>query len=301
VRTLLLLIRKFRNLLLFVFLEIVAIMLIIKSKNIQGADLLSSSNAIAAFFYKKKNDVVYYFKLKGVNESLVAENEMLKNKLATYEGIDTLQQIVASIPIVKIDSVKMPDSVNGFKMVGERKILRYANYDFLPAKVINNSIASEEINYITLNRGSKDGVEKGMAVVSYIGIVGRVVNVNSHFATVVSILSKGERKISAQLQDGTVGVASWKGGDPDHIVMEKLPFNAITKVKDSVYATGFSYFPENYLIGSIAAVDTNKNNNTKLITIKLATNFRKLHNVYVVSNSYDKERKAVEATNSQEN
>src|SRR5690606_18912642 len=84
VRTLLLLIRKFRNLLLFVLLQIIAIMLIIKSKNIQGADLLSSSNGIAAFFYKKKNDIIYYFKLRSVNESLVEENEILKNKLAIY-------------------------------------------------------------------------------------------------------------------------------------------------------------------------------------------------------------------------
>lgn len=276
-------------------------MLIIKSKNIQGADLLSSSNGIAAFFYKKKNDIIYYFKLRSVNESLVEENEILKNKLAIYEGVDTFQNIQANIPIVQIDSIKVADSANRFKMVGERKILRYATYDFMPARVINNSIASEEINYITLNRGKKDGVEKGMAVVSYNGIVGRVVNVNDHFCTVVSVLSKGERKISTQLQDGTIGVASWKGGDPDHIVMEKIPYNAVTKLKDSVYATGYSYFPENYLIGNIAAVDTNKNNNTKEVTIRLSTNFRKLHNVYIVANSYDKERKTLEATNTQEN
>ncbi len=299
VRTLLLIIRKFKNLLLFVFLEILAIVLIINSKNMQGADILSSSNAIAGFFYKKKDDIVYYFKLQRVNADLVSENEQLKNKLAAYQGWDTVQNNIAKIPIVKIDSIKVADSGNTFHMIGERKIIRYASYEYIPAKVLNNSIASDNINYITINRGQKDGIKKDMAVVTYNGIVGRVVNVSNNFATVESILSKG-RKLSTQLQDSTTGISSWQGGDAQHIIMENLPLNSKPKINDSVFATGYSYFPENILIGQIVAIDTNINNNKKVVTIKLSTNFRKLHNVYVVMNKFEDERRALEAKNPKE-
>jgi rod shape-determining protein MreC len=314
VRTLFILIRKFRNLLLFLLLEIISIVLIVQTRNIQGADILSSSNSIAGFFYKQSSNISYYFKLKGVNDELVAENARLRNEIGVLTGIDTYQIVEASIPVYQIDSVKKIDSIatiqneNGdvvYKYVGDKKLLRYNKYQYLPARVVNNSITNDVINYITINKGEAHGVRKGMAVVSSNGIVGRVANTSKNYATIVSVISSvsgngknnAQLKVSAQLQDGTIGLATWKSGNPDYLIMEKLSLSANLKVGDPVYTTGHSYFPSNLTIGHIARVDTMENTNTKSALLKLSTNFRKLSMVYVVTNEYDNERKELEAKN----
>ncbi len=58
----------------------------------------------------------------------------------------------------------------------------------MEAKVLSNSTGSQT-NYITLHRGSAQGVRPNMGVMGPQGIVGSVVNVNENFATVMSMLT----------------------------------------------------------------------------------------------------------------
>lgn len=299
-RTLFLLIRRFKNLLLFIFLEVIAIVLIINAKSLQGNDLLSSSNAIAGFFYNRKDDVVNYFRLRTINKDLVNENATLRAQLASYQGVDTLQNIVISNPIFQIDSVKTTDSLGETKYVGERKIIRYATYEYTPAKVVNNSIANENVNYLTINRGGNDGIKPGDAVISSYGIVGRIANVNSHFSTVMSVLSKGERKVSVHLPSGKNEFIHWDGNSPDYVLIDKLSPTTKVAVKDSIYTTGLGTYPENTLVGHVARIDTLEASGTINLRIKLATDFKKLGYVYVVNNDLKDLKIAVEAKNIKE-
>lgn len=270
----------------------------------QGADILSSSNALVAYSYEKKSNVINYFNLKQANEDLVAENAALRNQLAQLTGIDTFQNSLVSVPIVQIDSVKVvdsaatKDSAGGlqYKYIGKRNIIRYAQYEYTPARVINNSISNDNINYITINRGTKDGITQDMAVVSTNGIVGRVINTSANYATIVSVLSVlGDRKVSAQLQNGTTGFVYWKPGDPEHMEFRNMPLTTPIKKGDTVYTTGHSFFPENVSIGYVQQIDTINTSNKKTAILRLTTNFRNLHTVYVVTNKLDTERKELEA------
>ena len=62
-------------------------------------------------------------------------------------------------------------------------------YEYIVAKVINNSV-NRSNNYLTINRGSKQGIAKGMGVICSAGIVGKVVFVPDHLAVVQSLLNK---------------------------------------------------------------------------------------------------------------
>lgn len=299
-RTLFLLIRQFKNLLLFILLEVIAIVLIINSKSLQGNDLLSSSNAIAGFFYERKESVVNYFKLKSINKDLLAENTALRAQIAAYEGVDTLQNIVKANPIFQIDSVKTTDSLGEIRYVGESKIIRYATYEYTPAKVVNNSIANENVNYLTINRGSNDGIKPGDAVISAYGIVGRIANVNSHFSTVMSVLSKGDRKVSVHLPSGKNEFIHWNGESADYVIIDKLSQTTKIAVKDSIYTTGLGTYPENTLVGYVAKIDTIEASGTINLRIRLATDFKKLSYVYVVNNQLKDLKVEVEAKNIKE-
>ncbi len=288
-RNFLILIRRFWNLILFLILEVASLVLISKNRNMQGVDIVSSSNSVVGYMYKKQNDVVYYFQLKQMNDSLLAENARLRNNIAQVSNIDQFRDSTVRIPITVRDTTKR-DSLN---TQGVLKVVRYAQYNYIPARVINNSISNDKINFITINRGANDGVRKDMAVVSGNGIVGRVVNVSAHYARVVSVLS--DRKVSTKLADGTSNLISiWNPGSPEYVVTEKVPIYIKVKRGDSVFTTGYSFFPENVLIGTVARIDTMKASSAKNLKIRLSTNFRSLQYVYVVDDKMGEEKKQVE-------
>ncbi len=296
-RNFILLIRRFWNLILFLILGVISIVMIVKSKNMQGADILSSSNAVTGYFYKKQNEVVYYFQLKKMNEDLWNENRHLHHELAKMVYTDTFQEAIAKIPEFQIketrtDSVRTTPLDSAIKQVGPPKIVNYATYEYIPARVIKNSISNSHINYITLNQGEEAGIQKGMAVVTGNGIVGRVANVSKNFSTVASVLSN--RKISARLSDGTFAFIFWEAQDPEYVTMDKLPINLKVDLGDSVYTTGYSFFPENLFIGTVHQIDTMVNTNSQSLEIKLSTNFRNLQYVYVVKDHQSAERRRLE-------
>lgn len=287
---------------------VLSIRLVALRNSIQGVDIINSSNAFVGFWYNTKNSITHYFHLKSINDSLIQENTALHNRLAADGFTDTFEDVTAVIPITAIDSARLnrlqSDSTQEagitFRQSNIRKIIKYAEYHYIPARVINNSIADDRMNYITLNRGSKDGIEPNMAVVIANGIVGRVVKVSNNYATVLSVLSEG-RAYNAKLMDGTTGSIFWDNRSANSVSMTKIPKIADVQLGDSVFTTGYSIFPENVLIGTVAKIETDKKSNARTLRILLSTNFRNLQYVYVVRNNKVEEKKTLEADTKKDN
>lgn len=287
--------------------------MISKSRSMQGMDIVSSSNAVAGYVYQKQSDIVYYFQLKRMNDSLLVENARIRNRIADSSNIDTFTSVVATIPVtIKDTTTKPKDTATTttntaaipaikFTPTNKTKVLRYAAYSYLPARVVKNSVADDRVNYITINRGTADGVKPKMAVVTTNGIVGQVQNVSEHFATVASVLSN--RKVSFKLADGTSDMfVMWNPGNPDYLVAEKVPLLTNVKKGDSLFTTSYSmYYPENILIGTVAKIDTIKATNAKNLKVKLSTNFRKLQYVYIVENKMAGEMENLDSKNKEIN
>ena len=253
-------------------------MLIARTKTLQGDDIMSSANALSGKAYQKQQDVVYYFGLSRMNDSLLNENLRLRNQLALLRNNDTLGDSVVHAPVTTNDSNK--------------KVIQYNDFIYRTARVINNSVASGN-NFITINRGSAEGVQKGMAVISGTGVVGRVVNVSKHFASVISVLSVKQR-VSAKLKDGTVSYVTWEGNNPDVMHMENIPQQIKVRKNDSVYTTSYSFFPADILIGTVVTATRTRKNNMQTLHLKTATNFRNLQYVYVIENKMMAERLQLE-------
>ncbi len=277
-RNFILFIRRFFNLILFLAVEIVCIVLIARNGSMQGNDVMSSANTAIGLLYKKQNDVVYYFGLKRMNDSLMNENMRLRLQLAERYSTDTFTDLVVSKPFETGDSIK--------------KIVDYSRYIYHAARVINNSVSGTN-NYITLNRGSKDGVRKNMAVITGSGVVGRVVHVSGNFASALSVLSV-KQQVSAHLKDGTIGYVSWEGKKPDELIMQDVPQQIKVKRGDSVFTTRYSFFPPDVLIGTVYKTQYIKKNNLQILHLRTSVNFRNLQYVYVVENTYLPERRQLE-------
>lgn len=278
-RNFILFIRRFSNLILFLILEGVCVIFIARSSTMQGNDIMSSANLMIGGMYKQSHDVVHYFALKRMNDSLIKENEQLRLKLG---GLTTKEVLVDSTAQYIVPN---PDST---------ATVKYADYKYRSAQVINNSTAAIN-NYLTLNRGSKDGIKKDMAVISANGVVGRIVNTSAHYATAISVLSK-KQQVSARLKDGTVGYVSWDGANPSILEMKNIPNQISVRKGDTVFTTDYSFFPAGVPIGVVYKTELVESKNLQVLYLRTSTDFRRLQYVYVVEDRMAEERKKLEAT-----
>ncbi len=282
-RNFILFIRRFFNLLLFLALEAFCAVFISRTHTLQGTDILSSSNAVSGYFYTKQSALTRYFSLGKVNDSLMIENARLQAQIAKAKySVDTLR-----------------DSTVSGRNSDSTHIVEYAKYIYRTARVINNSVA-EKNNYLTLNRGFRDGVREGQAVISGSGVVGKVVHTSAHFATVLSVLSELQL-VSVRLRDSTAGMMRWtyesRVPKPDVIYVTDVPMEIKLHLGDSVYTTVNSFFPPDVLVGTIARSERIQRSGKRLLLLKPATNFRNVPYVYVIENLMSPEQQAVEALN----
>ena len=260
-----------RNFILFVLLEVVSFYFIISTNNYWSATYFNTSNRYAAQVLAWSNTVNEYTNLRQVNAELAQENQLLNNRLTQL-----LQNRPPAPAMYQADSA----FADRFK--------------FTVAKVVNNTTQLAN-NYITIDKGTDDGIHPGMGVISPTGVVGKVKICNQHFSVITSILHS-EYLVSSQLvKAGEIGSAKWDGVDPSLIKLEDIPRHKPVSIGDSVVTSGFNLtFPPGILVGRVRSVGIQPNQTFHDITLNLATNFSNLAFVYVVENRLQVEQDQLE-------
>lgn len=286
-RNLIIFFRRYFNFFLFLLLEVICIVLVFRNNDLQKSAYLNSANSLSARLYEEYNNVEYYFHLKATNDSLVRENARLHNMLRT------------SFDSVTLDNIVKTDTIRHYSTDTTRKVIgtEVRRYFYKEAKVVNNSV-NNPINYITIRRGSDNGIRPNMGVVGPSGLVGVVRSVNKDYAVVLSLLSKGKSfGFSARLSySKEMGTVRWYGGEAGYAVMEDVPKSVKLIRGDTVVTSGYSaLFPENIPIGYVESYTlADKSSTAYTIRIKLATNFYNLQYVYVVDNLLKEEQQSLE-------
>ena len=271
-RNVFLFIRRFSNFLLFILLQVVSIYLIIHYNKFHEAVGSSALNEVTGRVNKQYSDINNFFQLKAKNDSLHKENERLRNMLKQdFESPDTTNRLVTdSIP---------------YDTLGNKRKWLYQN-----AKVVSNSVTAQN-NFIVLNRGSGQLLEKGEGVVdTNNGVVGIVTDVSENFAVVMSLLHK-DSKITAILKKDPVsgGLVIWDGKEPNYLSLINVRQSAKAKRGDTVLASPITTtFPSGMMIGVIDEIKPDVSTNTFVIKIKSTANFYNLQYVYALKN-YQKE------------
>ena len=249
---------------LFVILETICFGMVVRYNNYQKVEFLNSSNAFIARIYETFNTFSGFFHLQQVNTELATENARLKNELEKLAVFKTTK----GLDSIAIDSV---------------------TYAFIPAKVINNSV-NKQNNYITLNKGKKDGVRPDMGIVGPDGIVGIITNVSDHYSTGPTLLNK-KWKISAKIKKNNYfGSLVWDGINFQQAKLNEIPFHVDPAIGDTIVSSGYSsYFPVGTMIGQIIRFDHGSGDNFYDITIALSTNFMTLSHVEIIKNYYANE------------
>ncbi|MFZ4581903.1 MAG: rod shape-determining protein MreC [Paludibacter sp.] len=266
---------QYSVLILFLILELISISLIVKNQEYQKSVFLSSSNSTVASMYEMSNSVVEFFKLKASNETLSEENTALKNEIIQLRNrLETMK------PISK-DSIR-------FRIPPEME------YKFISAKVINSSTNKLQ-NYITLNKGIRDGIKVDMGVVSDLGVVGIVKTVSDKFAVVIPILNDKIRINCKFTKSNYSGPLQWTGFNYQYASLNDIARHVKFALGDSLVTSGFTNtFPEGIPVGTIDNFNIKESDPYYSISVKLAVDFRTLSHVKVIDYKNYREQRYLE-------
>ena len=275
-RNLFLLFIKYGHIFLFIFLELLCFILIIRNNRSQEEIYLNSANILSGSIYNQVDKVSSYFKLDRVADSLANENARLRKLLYNSE-----YQSVSNI-----DSLFNQDSLFQFS--------------YIVGKVVNNSINLNN-NQITINKGSNHGVKPRMGVADQNGVVGIIKDVRKNYSVAVSILHRQVKVSASILPEGHFGSLAWKGDDPTILQLEDIPKHAEIAKGDSIVTSGYSSkFPENILIGAVDSFWLEQGYNSYTIDVKLNNDLSRLNYVYIINDDFKAEKEAIEQANKDE-
>ena len=245
---------------LFILLEILSLVLLFGFNDRQKEAFMTSANSFSGTLLEWSSGVDQFFSLRKENARLVQENTMLRDML--YELSDS-------------------------QYVDQQRALSSA--DIVAARVVDNTIRKDD-NYLTINKGSRDGLSPGMGVYNQDGVVGVVMVTGKRYSVVLPVLN-GNSSISCKKKGSdNFGFLEWGGGDPYVAQLKDMPYHSAVEIGDTIVTTGFSsVFPENVPVGTVAGVERSKNGYTLKIQVNLSCDLSNLGWVYVHTRTADEE------------
>ncbi|WP_297930184.1 rod shape-determining protein MreC [uncultured Coprobacter sp.] len=259
----------------YAFYLVICFVLLFKFNPYQQSVFFSSANEMAGRFYIMTSGITGYFGLREINRDLQKQNGNLEMELIRLR--DEVSRLSGDTLLIRTSA----DSV-------------LSRYDFQIAQVINNSVFRTH-NYITLNKGRKDGIHSEMGVIDQNGIVGIVNVVSDHYAVAISLLNPKLRLSCKVKGSNYFGSLVWDGKDPRFAVLEELPRHVKFVKGDTIVTSGYSsVFPEGLMVGTVDGFSKQRNDNFYALTVKLSTDFFRLNDVRILDDRGQKERRILE-------
>lgn len=251
---------------LFLILEVLSGWMLFRFNAYQGSVWFTQANAMAGQVLDYEAKLLQFIHLKDLN------GQLTQDILQLQQENDSMRTLLAQLT----QDSSYTQKIQADLLAGEKLI---------PAHVISNSIKQKD-NFITLDKGSKDGIRTEMGVVSGTGIVGITYLVSNHFSVVLPILNT-HSNISCRLR-GTnyFGSLKWSGGSPLQAYMDDIPRHARCKIGDVVETSGFSsVFPAGIFVGKVIQINNSKDGLSYRLEVQLSTDLAQIRDVCIVSNS----------------
>ncbi len=259
---------RYHYTLLFLVLLTVSIGVVVQFNHHPGAAFFRHLTAISGSVEKTASTFTGYF-------DLISENRRLADQNARFLVQQHLSKLHRDSSVV---------------LIADTNTLQ--RYTYLPAKVVGNSV-NRRNNFIMIDKGALDGVEKDMGVIGPDGVVGIVVSVAPHFSSVMSLLHEATLISAKHKPTNQLGSVVWNGTSYKRASVINLPVHVPLKIGDSVITSGFSViFPEGIPIGRIRQFKPDQGDYYS-ISIDLFTDFNALSWVYVVKNLFAAEQQGL--------
>ena len=245
---------RYSNFLVFIALEVAAFMLITFNNVYPRSSIFSTANRAVAWQHEVVSDICGYFSLRSQNELLAKENVALRNRISVLDS------------------------------AAETGMMHYA-----AAKVVQ--MTTDELNnYITINRGSKDGIRRGQGVRNSEGVVGIVRTVGRNYSVVLPIINTRSNLSCRFAKNDYLGTLKWDGKDSRFAQLADIAAPMVVNPGDTSGTSGLSpVFPEGIPVGIVENSVVKDGDSYYTIRVRLQTNFKRLKYVEVVQNAHQKE------------
>ena len=241
---------RYSNFLVFIALEVAAFLLISLHNAAPRSSMFSTANSFIAWQHEQLNEINGYFSLRSQNEQLAAENAELRNALCLRDSVD---------------------------------------WHYEAAKVVQMT-TNELHNYLTIDRGSKDGIVRGQGVRNSDGVVGIIRTVGPNYSVVLPIINTLSNLSCRFSKNDYIGTLQWDGKDSRFAMLADVAAHMVVNTGDTIITSGLSpVFPEGIPVGIVESSMLKEGDSYYTIRVRLHTNFKRLKYVEIVQNAHQTE------------
>ena len=152
--------------------------------------------------------------------------------------------------------------------------------DAITAQVIAQDVLPEW-RTIRINKGSANGIEKGMAVVTHEGIVGRIIRSDKRYSDVLTLLDSSSNIAALVQRNRSRGVM--EGYTENLLRLKHIRRTDDIRVGDVVVSSGIgAIFPKGLVIGNVISVKKKNYGITQTVEVYPSVDFSKLEEVMVL-------------------
>lgn len=145
------------------------------------------------------------------------------------------------------------------------------------------------IDQVIIDRGSRDGLENGMSVLSNNGLVGRVAEVNPTSSKVTLLTTNDEAAVltSAEIaleEETLFGVINGYDSNRKALIMEQITSTTTIEEGSTVVTSGLGgLVPRGLLVGTVSEVSLDRHGLGQRVYIEPATNFEDIRFVTIIN------------------
>lgn len=244
-----------------------------KAESLLKDGLIYSEKIITYPFNYIKENIKEYKKLKDVN----------KNNNILETSIDRIDSIEA-------ENIELRRQLETLK---EELNINYtlSDYEYLNATVVSRNVGYWH-NKITINKGTYNGVEKDMVIISSKGLIGKVIK-TSTFTSDVRLITTSDtsNKISVHISNGDnnlYGLINSYDYNKNVLELEGISNTKDVNIGDYVYTSGLGgVFPTGILIGIVEEITTDSYDLAKIIKVKPSADFNDINYVSILKRKSD--------------
>lgn len=162
---------------------------------------------------------------------------------------------------------------------------------YLNATVVNRDVG-HWYNTITIDKGSKNGVKKDMAVITSKGLIGKITSI-SNFSSTVKLLTNEDinNKISVKIEIDNkyiYGILTGFDSSTNCFQIEGISENTEIPTNSMVTTTGMGdIFPSGILIGTVKRVSTDNFDLARTVEVEPYVDFDDINYVTILKRSYN--------------
>lgn len=228
---------------------------------------------ISDIVFKPINYVKDKIDEKKVKDNLYEKYKDLENRIEYTESLE------AKLKTYEDEIKKLKDTLELNTIL--------TDYLYLNATIVNRNIGYW-YDTITIDKGSKNGVKIGQAVINNSGLIGRVIN-TSNFNSTIKLLtaSNTNNKMSVEVLSNDkvyYGLLSGYDKESNTFIVEGISSSSKIKIKDKVVTSGLgNNYPKGLFVGYVDSITTDNYDLGMVVKIKPNVDYNDIEYVTIVT------------------